>query len=88
MARDDAGLGIDQDRVVESELGDAGRGSASFTLIHLSPPRTRAQFVPGMIRKAEKPESVRPSGGTTAAKAVRTDTKLSYGVTGRYGAGY
>ena len=44
-----------------------------------------------MIRKAEKPESARPREGTTAAKAVRTDTKLSYGVTERYGrvlAGY
>ena len=43
---------------------------------------------PGMIRAAAKPQSRRASGGGAATKAVRTATKLGYGVTERYSAGY
>ena len=47
-----------------------------------------AQLVPCMPWGTRKPESARPSRGTTAAKAVRTATKLGHRVTERYGAGY
>ena len=47
-----------------------------------------AHLVPGMTREGARPQSRRASGGTTAVKAVRIDTKLSYGVTERYGAGF
>ena len=47
-----------------------------------------AQLVPRMIRGGAKPQTGRASRGKAAAKAVRTATRLSHGVTERYGAGY
>ena len=44
--------------------------------------------MPGMLRGGARPQSGRASEGEAAAKATRTATKLGYGVTERYGAGY
>ena len=55
--------------------------------LHLTQ-RGNTQLVPGMDQGSSNPRSARASRGKAAAKAVRTATKLSYGVTERYEAGF
>ena len=62
------------------------RGMATIAARGVSP--IGAQLVPCTIRGGAKPQPGRASESKAAAKAVRTATKLSYGVTERYGAGY